>query len=252
MARSGRSGRIIGIRVGWILGVLVGIANPVPAQGHLDTVREAKTFLEMQGANLSGSCGAWQISNLTAWRLRDEGAGILQKPAGNNCRGYAVDVVVYKNGQAYDVLISAGEQNGPSWNDIGVLDPARWHAPIPVEDGGGPPDPDDPPPPPPSSPPDPLPVLEEIRVGVDVLRLTADRIKVAVDRMLEEQDRLLALEQDTNTTLKEQNGRAIDAFVGISKWSLKYALPAILAWIVSGNLADSGASSGPQPGPAAQ
>ncbi len=121
-------------------------------------VAQAKAELEAAGADLSGPCGAFKITNLTAQKLR---LGILDKPAGNNCQGYATDIVMERSGQAWDCLIDGGGANTPAWNQIDPVDASRYRDPIgsptvpPVE-------PPVPPVTPPAAPCDLTPVLQAI------------------------------------------------------------------------------------------
>ena len=97
----------------------------------LDVVKGVKEQLVAKGVDLSGPDGAFQITSRVAWALRADGAGILDKPTGNNSGGYAVDVVVYRDGTGYDVLIDGGGDNGPAWNKFAEpLDPSRWRSPF--------------------------------------------------------------------------------------------------------------------------
>lgn len=86
---------------------------------HLALVQNVKVRLQSEGASLDGPCGAWRITNEVAWALRNEGAGLLDKPGGNNCRGYATDIVCYSDGTKVDILGDGGGANQPTWN---VLD----------------------------------------------------------------------------------------------------------------------------------
>lgn len=107
-------------------------------------VAQAKQQLEAEGADLTGPCGAWQITNRAAYILRNDGAGILSKPSGNNCQGYSVDVIIYRDGRAFDVLVDGGGANTPAWNQIEPIDPGRWRepiAPVPIPGPGPVPDP---------------------------------------------------------------------------------------------------------------
>ncbi len=108
-----------------------------------EVVAQAKADLEAAGTDVSSPCGAWAITNLAASRMRAEGAGLLDKPFGNNCQGFAVDIIAYPDGQIYDVLIRAETDNLPAWQDAGTVDPSRWRPPL----GSlvDPPDPPDPP-----------------------------------------------------------------------------------------------------------
>jgi len=95
-------------------------------------VARAKADLLAQGADLNGPCGALSIVNLTAWRLRGSGAGLLFKIDGNQCRERAVDILMYPDGEIYDVLIDAGGANRPAWQEKGTAAPDRWRPPTPV------------------------------------------------------------------------------------------------------------------------
>ncbi len=79
------------------------------------TIGQAKADLLAQGVNISGACGAWEIVRLAA-KYMGGGAGLLNKPGGNGCNGYAVDIIAYPDGYIYDVLIDAGNNNNPAWN----------------------------------------------------------------------------------------------------------------------------------------
>jgi hypothetical protein len=90
-----------------------------------EIVAEAKAELEAAGKDLSGPCGAFSIVKLAASRMSG-GAGVLSKPSGNNCDGFATDIIAFPDGRIYDVLVGGGEANGPAWQDDGTVDPARY------------------------------------------------------------------------------------------------------------------------------
>ena len=99
--------------------------GPTPAM-NAAYVGAVKAQLEAQGVNLLGPCGAFQITKRVAWGLRARGAGLLSKPGGNNCDGYATDIVAWPD-RAYDILSDGGNTNGPNWNETDVEDLAgRW------------------------------------------------------------------------------------------------------------------------------
>jgi hypothetical protein len=116
------------------------------AQDHTATVAQVKAHLQAGGVNLSGPCGAFEITKRVAWQLRGENAGLLSKPDGNNCESYAVDIIAYPSGVIVDMIISAGDDNGPTWNILPELvDPSRWRPAFdPGDDPGPPDDPPDP------------------------------------------------------------------------------------------------------------
>lgn len=97
-----------------------------------------------------GNERAFRIANATAWTHKEEGAGILHKPSGNNFQGYATDIVVYPDGRHYDVLVGGAEEARPTWRLITNpprVDPARWRPPLDpqLEEPGEPPPPPRPP-----------------------------------------------------------------------------------------------------------
>jgi len=103
--------------------------GPTP-ELSVEYVRAIKQQLERDGVNLIGPCGAFAITKRVAWGLRGAGAGLLSKPGGNNCDGYATDIVCWPD-RAYDVLSDGGATNGPTWNETGVDDlRARWRPPV--------------------------------------------------------------------------------------------------------------------------
>ena len=110
-----------------------------------------------------GNERAWKIANATAYDHRSEGAGILSKPSGNNWKGYAIDIVVYKDGRHFDVLVDGEGEARPTWRLVTnppTVDPGRWRAALNpgTTPGPEPPPPNPPPPnPPPPNPPPPQP-----------------------------------------------------------------------------------------------
>jgi hypothetical protein len=105
--------------------------GPPPSQtaGYVAAI---KAQLKAQGVDLSGPCGAFAITKRVAWGLRHLGCGLLSKPSGNNCEGFATDIVMFKDqgGQIIDVLGDGGNSNTPLWTVTDTVDPARWRAPV--------------------------------------------------------------------------------------------------------------------------
>lgn len=97
-------------------------------------VQAVKDQLTAQGKDLSGSCGAFEITKRVAWNLRAQGLGLLRKTSGNNCGGFSVDGVMKKDGSAWDILGDGGGANNPQWNAIDPVDPALWTAPTDPQD----------------------------------------------------------------------------------------------------------------------
>ena len=153
--------------------VLLGVfRSSLSAQigNHLPVVEAVKTSL--QGQDLSGPCGAFKITHRVAWQLRDEGAGLLFKPTGNQCEQRSTDIVMYVNGRIFDVLIDGGGSNTPAWNEGVPVDPALWRA---ATDPGNTPTP-----PMPSPLPDLSPILDrlaQLEHSVHLLQDTSSQIE---------------------------------------------------------------------------
>lgn len=104
---------------------------PFPPSQSGNYVSQIKNWLQSQGKDLSGPCGAFLITSWVAWGLRGQGFGVLSKPSGNNCRGFSTDYLVNANGDGVDILIDGGGTNGPQWS----VQPGefagqnRWSAP---------------------------------------------------------------------------------------------------------------------------
>lgn len=96
-------------------------------QKHPDkssVVAQAKAEAEAAGfvySKSSPECpDRFEITKRAAWKLQSEGAGLLSKTFGNNCQGYAVDIIAYPDGYIYDILNgTAPDGNGPMWNPAG-------------------------------------------------------------------------------------------------------------------------------------
>src|SRR5437773_305690 len=74
-----------------LVSLLLLVAAPAFAQSHDDVVAAVKAELEARHVDLSGPCGAFAITKRVAWRLRNDGAGLLPKSGGTNCEGYSTD-----------------------------------------------------------------------------------------------------------------------------------------------------------------
>lgn len=95
---------------------------------YYSTVVDAKAELVALGEDLSGPCGAFKITRKVAQMLApsEPTSGLLDKPSGNNCTGYATDIICFNDGIIYDILIDGGGANTPDWRFNGTVDPARW------------------------------------------------------------------------------------------------------------------------------
>jgi hypothetical protein len=133
-----------------VLTVLVGaFAGPARAQegvNHTPVVADVKQALvdkhvDLASPNDTQPCHVFQITARVAWILRSEGIGYVKK-GGNNCRGYSVDALMYKDtGTVIDTLVGSGEANTPAWNVVGTRPLSDWAAPIDPGDVVDPPGP---------------------------------------------------------------------------------------------------------------
>jgi hypothetical protein len=137
-----------------------------------ETVEQVKADLVARGEDLSGPCGAFKITRRVAWALRDSGAGLLSKPSGNNCEGYATDVICYPDGRTFDCLIDGGGQNGPTWEQHQPHDPAVAARYRPAIDPGDGPKPE----PEPDPEPEPKPQPVDLSALVAQLQHIASRV----------------------------------------------------------------------------
>lgn len=146
----------------------------LPHPDRSEVVTHAKLELQIAGVDLTGPCGAFQITKLTAWRLHTtDNAGLLSKPTGNNCDGFAVDIIAYPDGQIYDILIDSGGTNIPTWGDAGVVELSRYRSAI---------DPGVILPPPPSPPSPPVTIdLSGVHSRLDAMQTEILDIKERVD-----------------------------------------------------------------------
>jgi hypothetical protein len=76
---------------------------------------------------------AFEVTKRVAWGLRNEGAGLLLKPAGENIvtwRGYTFSAsrIIYADGHLFKVVtdVGRGGANGPGWSDDGFLEVSRY------------------------------------------------------------------------------------------------------------------------------
>jgi hypothetical protein len=120
------------------LHILLLVAVTVTAQpNHTAVVEQVRQELVARGVDLSGPCGAFQITKRVAWQLRAEGAGTLFKDSGNNCDQRSVDIVAYPTGAIVDILIDGGGQNRATWELGAPVAANRWRAAVDPEDGAG-------------------------------------------------------------------------------------------------------------------
>jgi len=164
-----------------VLLVLLLAPSAAHAQNHQDLVALVKAELVAHGVDLSGPCGAFQVTKRVAWRLRGEGYGLLggKTPGQNGCAEhgdkFAVDWLLKADGNGVDILVDAGGQNTPIWGPDTAN--AAFYRPA-FDPGDGPPTPPDPP-----SPPDLQPIYAALEDLVNRLDLLEQRLRDADARL---------------------------------------------------------------------
>ena len=106
-------------------------------------VVRVKNYLVSQGIDLSGDCGAFEITKRVAWALKDQGIGLISK-GGTNCNGFSTDKIAFSDKSGVDILGCSGggpdcnppEGNVPAWLPFPVNPSIVWAAP---SDPGDPP-----------------------------------------------------------------------------------------------------------------
>ncbi len=140
-----------------ILAMFIIVAMLAPGlAAQQEIVSAIKNDLVARQVNLTGPCGAFEITKRVAWALRAQGVGLLDKPGGNNCQGYSVDYLVFPDGSGRDILGDGGGENIPQWGGEPSEAPGtftgRWRAPFDPGDAALPPGPAPVPQPPAPSP----------------------------------------------------------------------------------------------------
>lgn len=98
----------------------------------IELIAHIKRQLKARGTNLSGNCGAFEITKRVAWAARETGIGLRYKPAGAGCEGFAAGFLVYDDTSGVDILVDAGGSNMPSLQYYPPDEHLRetWRAPI--------------------------------------------------------------------------------------------------------------------------
>jgi hypothetical protein len=102
---------------------------------HKDLVQRVITYLKSKGVNLSGDCGAFEITKRVAWALQSQGVGLISK-GGTNCNGFSTDKIAFTDKSTVDILGDAGGSNGPQWLPEPSNPSVVW---VPPSDPGDPP-----------------------------------------------------------------------------------------------------------------
>lgn len=221
---------------------------PVYAQDHSNVVAEVKGRLQSQGVDLSGACGAFQITNRVALEL--QGYKLLRKAGGNRAipqpgggcldgdhaggPGYATDYLISINEGfvGYDLLGDGGGENRPQWlgpeggaeiiarnvnnaaNPVGEPSPAPVPVPVPS--------------------PTPVPVPNP-SPSVDYSRLLERIIELQSTQLLRI-DETLVVVKDTNVRVTNLDRTVAQTLGSISKFVGKYIAPAIGGYLLAHQL----------------
>lgn len=128
-------------------------AQSCSAPNQTATVASVKSFLVGQGVNISGFCGAFEITRRVACAV---GAGLLTTTHTGQCNGIAAGIIAYPDDSEVDILGDEGGANNPQWGaGPNNPEPAVHYTPAscpgdpPIYTGSGTPPPPPPPPPPP-------------------------------------------------------------------------------------------------------
>lgn len=98
-----------------------GGGNGTDHPNYASLVQQAKDDLITEGEDLTGPCGGFKIVRRAVQYIApsDPAVGLLDKPSGTNCMNYSIDIIVFNDGLAYDVLYDSGGANTVQWNFIG-------------------------------------------------------------------------------------------------------------------------------------
>jgi hypothetical protein len=108
---------------------------PGPRPGAAEGVAMVQAVLDdmqRRGISAQGDCGAFDVVRRVAWAFRNRGAGLEAKPAGRNCQGHSIDIVMFTDGMTVDILVGAGVDNQPTWLEHGPFPEllGDWRAPV--------------------------------------------------------------------------------------------------------------------------
>lgn len=103
------------------LSTVLGQPAPVEHPNRIEVVMLARQDLKAAGIDVDNDdCAGFRIVQLAAWRMRQDGAGLLQKSSGANCPlegdSYAHDIIAYPDGTTIDAIGRGSEgPNTPMW-----------------------------------------------------------------------------------------------------------------------------------------
>lgn len=241
-----------------ILGLALAVCLLAPitasAQDQSAVVRQVIARLQSQGADLSGACGAFRITNQVALELHDLNYRLLRKSGGwravpqsnGTCLdgdhasgpGYATDYLISVNEGfvGYDLLGDGGGTNTPQWlgpeNDIELVKRNLANNAEPLGLTSAPPPA---PTPAPTPTPQPMPVPQPPVVSSEVPSLLQQIIALQQSQL----EVILRVDQTTRSTNDHvvAMDRTLTQTLGsISKFVGKYIAPAIAGYLTAKQL----------------
>ena len=112
-------------------------AQSCVAPNQAGVVQTVKDFLIAQSVNISGPCGAFEITRRVACAT---GSGLLVTYHSGQCGGLAAGILGYPDNSEVDILSDEGGTNIPSWNPWpGNGDPGVYYTPAqgcPIDPSG--------------------------------------------------------------------------------------------------------------------
>jgi len=221
------------------------------ASDHAQDVAFTKSMLLAQGVDLSGACGAFQITGRVAFRLKDHGFKLLKKTGGNRAiilpdgrcvddahgsgPGYATDylISVTEGFVGYDLLGDGGGANGPQWlgpeggSDIIQRNAANFAEPFALGGDVVIPTPAPQPVPAPTPLPAPVPSSDVIPLLEHIITLQQSQLDAIA--------KIDATTVDTNTHVTNMDRTITQTLGSVAAFLGKYVAPAVAGWVIANN-----------------
>jgi hypothetical protein len=165
----------------FVLAFLLFLLSVLPAHAQRNLIDDLRAERAKYGATMTDDQCA-ELVNAVAWLRRAEGWGVSGKSFGTHGTRHdgtpiAHDILHHQpSNRLYDVLVGAGAQSSPTWNDLGPNTQGNrpWTAPIAPRGAVEPtPVPTPTPPPAPAPAPPPPPVVDLTKVNAQLAELIA-------------------------------------------------------------------------------
>jgi hypothetical protein len=135
--------------------------------------------------------------------------GLLIKPDGSNCGGYACDIVCFSDAVLFDILEDSDGEAKPQW--LPKENPRHYHCELV-------------PPPAPEPPPVVTPPAPTVPASLQACDLSTIQTQLT---------RIEAGVQQTDADVREFRAAVAARWKAISTFALKYVAPAITAWVTA-------------------